>query len=86
MTFALACAVPLTQAAQPDIPVMDFVRNPTCSGVKISPTDEYLAMTVDRGEQDVLAVLRTRDLGIVHVNTLPNEKSVGASNGSARNG
>lgn len=78
LALALICAAPLAQAAQPEIPVMDFVRNPTYSGVKISPDGEYLAMTVDRGEQDVLAVLRTRDLSVVHINTLPNEKSVGA--------
>ncbi len=77
IALALACVAPFSQAAQPEIPITDFVRNPTYSGVKISPNGEYLAMTVDRGEQDVLAVLRTRDLGIVHVNTLPNEKSVG---------
>ena len=78
LALGLICAAPLAQAAQPEIPVMDFVRNPTYSGVKISPDGEYLAMTVDRGEQDVLAVLRTRDLSVVHINTLPNEKSVGA--------
>lgn len=77
--FTLVCATHSAAAAVPaDIPVMDFVRNPTYSGVKISPNGEYLAMTVDRGEQDVLAVLRTRDLSLVHVNTLPNQKSVGA--------
>jgi hypothetical protein len=48
------------------------VRNPTYSGAKISPNGEYLAMTVERGGQDALAVLRTKDLGIVHVDTLPN--------------
>ena len=79
VALALACAASTATAAEPaEIPVMDFVRNPTYSGVKISPTGEYLAMTVDRGEQDVLAVLRTRDLSIVHVNTLPSQKSVGA--------
>jgi len=61
-----------------EIPIIDFVRNPTYSSVKISPTGEYLALTVDRGEQDVLTVLRTRDLGIVKINQLPNDKSVGA--------
>jgi hypothetical protein len=63
---------PLARAAQPDVPVGDFVRNPTYSGAKISPNGEYLAMTVERGGQDALAVLRTKDLGIVHVDTLPN--------------
>ncbi|TQD51606.1 S9 family peptidase [Lysobacter aestuarii] len=46
--------------------------------MKISPDGEYLAMTVDREGQDVLTVLRTKDLGVVNVNQLPNEKSVGS--------
>jgi dipeptidyl aminopeptidase/acylaminoacyl peptidase len=78
--FALACSTAAAAAAaEPaQIPIQDFVRNPTYSAVKISPTGEYLAMTVDRGDVDVLTVLRTRDLGIVKVNQLPNEQSVGA--------
>ena len=32
-----------------DASIEDFVRHPTYSDVKISPTGEYLAMTVDRG-------------------------------------
>ena len=76
--LALACIAQPEAAAEPaQIPVMDFVRNPTYSSVKISPTGEYLALTVDRGDLDVLTVLRTRDLGIVKVTQLPNEKSVG---------
>ncbi len=77
--FALACSTAAVAAAEPaQIPIQDFVRNPTYSAVKISPTGEYLAMTVDRGDVDVLTVLRTRDLSIVKVNQLPNEQSVGA--------
>jgi dipeptidyl aminopeptidase/acylaminoacyl peptidase len=76
--LALACSTSFAQAAEPEIPVIDFVRNPTYSSVKISPTGEYLALTVDLGDQDVLTVLRTRDLGIAKINRLPNEKSVGA--------
>lgn len=63
-------------AATPTIE--DFVRHPTYSFVKISPTGEYLAMTVDRGEQDVLAVLRTKDLSVININQLPDDKSVGS--------
>ena len=89
--LAIACAVHLAgmdaaTAAEPAAgapsagtpSIQDFVRNPTYSSVKISPTGEYLAMTVDRGDIDVLTVLRTSDLGIVKVTQLPNEKSVGA--------
>jgi dipeptidyl aminopeptidase/acylaminoacyl peptidase len=74
--LALLLATGLAQAAAPSIE--DFVRHPTYSSVKISPTGEYLAMTVDRGDQDVLTVLRTKDLGIVKVNQLPDKKSVGS--------
>lgn len=35
------------------------------------------ASTAQRGEQDVLIVLRTEDLSIVKVNQLPDEKNVG---------
>ena len=42
-------------AATP-LAVADFVRHPTYSAVKLSPTGDYLAITVDRGEQDVLTV------------------------------
>ena len=64
-------------AAADPIPISDFVKHPTYSEVKISPNGEYLAMTVDHGEQDVLAVLRTKDLGVVKINQLPADKSVG---------
>ena len=60
------------------IPIQDFVKHPVYSDVKISPNGEYLAMTVDRGEQDVLTVLRTSDLSLVKVNQLPNAASVGS--------
>ena len=60
------------------IPIQDFVKHPIYSDVKISPNGEYLAMTVDHGEQDVLTVLRTSDLSLVKVNKLPNENSVGS--------
>ena len=73
---ALALMLPAVgAAATPSI--QDFVKHSTYSGVKISPDGEYLAMTVDRGEQDVLTVLRTKDLSLVKVNVLPDDKSVG---------
>ena len=64
-------------AAQPQA-VTDFVSHPIYSSVKISPTGEYLAMTVDRGDQDVLTVLRTSDLKLIKVNQLPDKKSIGS--------
>ena len=64
-------------AAQPQA-VSDFVSHPSYSSVKISPTGEYLAMTVDRGDQDVLTVMRTSDLKLIKVNQLPDKKSIGS--------
>ncbi len=72
----LALLLPATAAAAPTI--QDFVKHPTYSGVKISPPGEYLAMTVDHGDVDVLAVLRTKDLSLVKVNQLPDQQSVGS--------
>ncbi|HZF99083.1 MAG TPA: S9 family peptidase [Pseudoxanthomonas sp.] len=73
----LAIAPWASLAAKEPIPVADFVKHPTYSSAKISPTGEYLAMTVDRGDQDVLTVLRTKDMSIVKVNLLPEQKSIG---------
>lgn len=74
---ALAAVFFVSPCSADEIPISDFVRYPSYSGVKISPTGEYLAMTVDRGDQDVLAVLRTGDLGVVSVTELPGKHSVG---------
>jgi len=75
---ASALTVTNTIAAPNVIPIEDFVKHSTYSNVKISPTGEYLAMTVDRGDQDVLTVLRTSDLSVVKLNQLPDKKSVGS--------
>lgn len=72
----LVASLPAAVVAAPP-KVEDFVRQATYSSAKISPTGEFLAMTVERGEQDVLTVLRTKDLSVVKVNQLPDEKSVG---------
>jgi dipeptidyl aminopeptidase/acylaminoacyl peptidase len=74
--LAMACAAGAAQAAT--LTIDDFVRHPTYSSARISPKGDYLAMTVDRGEQDVLVIMRTKDLSILKVNQLPDEKSVGA--------
>lgn len=74
--LAVACALPAAAAHAQSI--ADFVKHPTYSSARISPDGKYLALRVDRGEQDVLTVLRTSDLKIVNVNQLPEKKSVGA--------
>ena len=76
LALGSASAIGAVPAEASDI--QDFVRHPAYSAVRISPTGEYLATTVDRGDQDVLVVLRTRDLSIVKLSQLPDRKSVGA--------
>ena len=74
-----ALALPgMALAADSPIPVQDFVKHPTYSSARISPDGQYLAMTVDRDDQDVLTVLRTSDLSVVKINQLPDGRSVGA--------
>jgi dipeptidyl aminopeptidase/acylaminoacyl peptidase len=76
--LAALCALASSAiAAAAPQPIEDFVRHPTYSFARISPTGEYLALTADRGEQDVLIVLRTKDLSPVKINQLPDDKSVG---------
>lgn len=58
--------------------IADFVKHPIYSTAKISPNGDYLAITVDRGDQDVLVVLSMETLKPLKINTLPDKKSVGA--------
>ncbi|TXI27699.1 MAG: S9 family peptidase [Ottowia sp.] len=58
--------------------IADFVKHPIYSAAKISPNGEYLAITVDRGEQDVLTILSTSDLKPLKINVLPDKKSIGS--------
>lgn len=77
LAAGLVAAIPV-QAAKAKPSIADFVRHPTYGTVKISPTGKYLAMTVQKGDQDVLVVLRTDDLKPLKINQLPDEKSVGS--------
>lgn len=78
LALVASTAAPSALAAAPQQPVKDFVGHASYSSVKISPTGEYLAITVDQGDQDVLTVIRTSDLKPIKVNTLPEKKSVGS--------
>ena len=75
--LALLALAPLAASGQQLQAVKDFVEHPAFGTAKISPNGEYLAITVDRGDQDVLTVMRTSDLNILKVNILPDKKSVG---------
>lgn len=72
-----ALAAPAIAETHSQYSIADFVRHPVYSGAKISPNGDYLAVSVERGDQDVLTILRTSDLQIVKINQLPDRKSVG---------
>ena len=76
VALAALLLVPLAAPAQQSI--ADFVKRPTYGTAKISPNGDYLAITVDHGEQDVLTVLDAASLKPLKVNVLPDRKSVGA--------
>jgi len=57
-------------------PIEDFFRPSAYSSAQISPDGTYLGIIVDRGEQDVLTILKMADLSILKVNQLPDSKSV----------
>lgn len=66
-----------SDAASMQVSIEDFVRLSTYSSARISPTGKYLALSFERGEQDVLGVMEAKTLKIVHVAQLPEKKSVG---------
>lgn len=78
LLFVAAFATPCVAFATTPQPIVDFVEHAAYGTVKISPDGRYLAMTVDKGEQDVLTVLRTTDLSLVKINQLPEKKSIGS--------
>lgn len=73
-----ACCISATQSSAATPSIEDFVKHASFSSAKISPTGEYLALTVDQGDQDILTVMRTSDLEIIKVNQLPDKKSIGS--------
>ncbi|KFN51031.1 alpha/beta hydrolase family protein [Arenimonas composti] len=75
--FAAVLSPAFAAEARPAPPPVEyFARHPAYSDARISPDGRYLAISVDQGEKDVLTVLRMSDLGLVHVNALPGDKSV----------
>lgn len=64
--------------AQQTNTIKEFVKKPNYSSAKISPNGEYLAISVELGEQDILVVLDAKTLKQVSANKLPNEGNVGA--------
>ena len=70
--------LPGRSLANDQISIQDFVKHPTYSSAKISPNGDYLAITVDKGEQDALVVLDIKTLKTISINVLPDKVSVGA--------
>ena len=72
----LIAATAATSATAALPPVEDYMKQATYSSARISPNGKYLGIIVDRGDQDVLSILRLSDMSLVKVNILPDKKSV----------
>lgn len=68
--------LPGSSLANDQISIQDFVKHPTYSSAKISPNGDYLAITVDKGEQDVLVVLDIKTLKTSSMTALPDKFSI----------
>lgn len=60
LILALSCT-----AGAREIPTIDFFKHAEFALVKLSPTGEYLAVTVPQDDRTLLAVLRTKDKTLV---------------------
>ena len=83
LALALAAILPTPVLAAPAGPpaaysIEDFAKHASYSSARISPNGDYLAISVDLGDQDVLTILRTSDLKVLKVNQLPDKKSIGS--------
>ncbi|MFT3898167.1 MAG: S9 family peptidase [Thermomonas sp.] len=75
-SFAAAMA-PSPALADDAIPIRDFIHHPEYSEAKISPDGRYLALTMQQGEQKVLAVITLQDMKVIRITRLTNRESVG---------
>lgn len=59
LALLVAGAFPLRAA---DLPVEDFFKDPAFSSVSLSPTGEYIAVSVPKEDRTILVVLRVSDM------------------------
>ena len=64
LCLALGALQPFVAIAR-ELPAEDFFRLPEFDHVELSPSGEYLAVTVPQDDRTLLAVLRTKDKSIV---------------------
>src|SRR5690554_6394783 len=64
LALLLACGFAGTALAQ-KVPVEDFFKDPEFSAVTLSPTGEYLTVSVPAGDRTVLAAFRVEDMELV---------------------
>ena len=75
LALAAAFTLPAAAVAATPPPLDQLVKHPMFESAKLSPDSTYLALTVPRGDQDALAILRVADLSLVKLHTLPERRS-----------
>ena len=61
----LSLALSACPAIAGDIPIRDFARLPQYTRVKLSPSGEYLAVSIPKGDETGLAVIRLADMKLI---------------------
>jgi dipeptidyl aminopeptidase/acylaminoacyl peptidase len=63
-TFCLALVAPFAASAA-EVPVADFFKDPEFTSVSLSPTGEFITVSVPQGDRTVLAAFRVADMSLV---------------------
>lgn len=63
--LAVLIGVASMAAQAREIPVRDFFKDPEFSNVSLSPTGEYITVSVPKGDRTVLAAFRVQDMKLV---------------------
>jgi dipeptidyl aminopeptidase/acylaminoacyl peptidase len=61
----VACLIGVAQPVHAEIPVLDFFKDSEVSSISLSPTGEFLAVSIPQGDRTILAAFRSADMSLV---------------------
>ncbi len=63
--LSLAVALPLSAAHAAEVPLGDFFKDPEFTSVSLSPTGEFITVSMPQADRTVLAAFRVSDMSLV---------------------